>query len=362
MVKIYVMTHKKCDSPRDNMYVLMQVGKAIHESLGYLSDDTYDNISNLNPFFSELTGMYWIWKNDKESDIVGLCHYRRYLLDDNNKLFTGKEIEKLLGDFDIITTKLLTLNYSYYEGFSANHNRRDLDIVENIIRIHYPMYYDIYISCVNDIHTYFGNMIICSKRVFDSYCKWLFDILFLTMKEVDMTGYDDYQKRLYGFISEILLLVYIKYNNLTVKECKVAMFGEKKETIEMKDRLERFFREKDMAGAKEYFMDCLSKRPDVLMEASDINGELKTCMQLIITAQYEQEIYDSSGNNKCYLDECNDLRILIPLYQRLNDVMERNLNNKPQQEDAGFLAANNFSQTALGIAREVVRAKKRISI
>ena len=61
-VKIYTMTHKKFDVPNDPMYVPLQVGAEGKEPLGYVSDNTGENISALNCYYSELTGVYWIWK------------------------------------------------------------------------------------------------------------------------------------------------------------------------------------------------------------------------------------------------------------------------------------------------------------
>ena len=61
-VKIFAMTHKKFVPPPDGMYVPLQVGRACHQPLGYAGDDTGDHISELNAYFSELTGVYWLWK------------------------------------------------------------------------------------------------------------------------------------------------------------------------------------------------------------------------------------------------------------------------------------------------------------
>ena len=79
--KIFVMTHKLFERPKEEIYVPLQVGHALHGTLDetYLRDDAgEDNISLQNPYFSELTGMYHVWKHVTDTDNVGLCHYRRY--------------------------------------------------------------------------------------------------------------------------------------------------------------------------------------------------------------------------------------------------------------------------------------------
>ena len=79
-IKIYIMAHKKFAPPEEKGNIPLQVGAALHEDLGYLRDDVGENISDRNQNYSELTGLYWIWKNEKEADITGLVHYRRYFL------------------------------------------------------------------------------------------------------------------------------------------------------------------------------------------------------------------------------------------------------------------------------------------
>ena len=161
-IKIFAMTHKKFEEPKDPLYQPLHVGRACSTDLGYPGDDTGDNISALNCYYSELTGFYWIWKNYHEADYVGTCHYRRYLLNEREQIFTEAEYRGLLENYDLITTKRVCLNNSYHEGFSANHNRKALDMTGEVIKELYPEYYETFISLVYSNETYFGNMLVLS--------------------------------------------------------------------------------------------------------------------------------------------------------------------------------------------------------
>lgn len=324
-IKIFVLTHKKYIKPNSDLYLSLQVGAQGKEDLGYLCDNTGYNISNLNCYYSELTGLYWIWKNVKSYEYVGTCHYRRYLLNDRGEIFNKEELNSLLKKYQIITTKQVELNYSYLYAFSQNHNGAILEETGNVIKEICPDYYDSFIRLVNENHTYFGNMLITNKECFDHYCSWLFSIFSLVEKRVDLTAPDEYHRRVFGFISEFLLLVYTTTNHLATYECKVGMMGEKAETKELKLHMAHFFSSRDFKGAREYFTHVLKERPDVLMEASDINGELKICMQIIITAQAEWEKYKTS-----ILDKNMTYDELIQYFIRLNRMVYQENNIKIQ--------------------------------
>lgn len=315
---IFAMTHKKFIPPSDKMYVPLHVGCEGKENLGYLGDNTGEHISSKNIYYSELTGVYWVWKNFHDTDNVGICHYRRFLVNDAGKLFTEAQIESLLSRYDLITTKTLTMRYPYYDGFLCNHNLADLEAALEVVKELYPEYYDTFQTMVHKRDTWFGNIMICKKVLFDEYCSWLFPIFFEMEKRIDVENYDDYHKRVYGFISEFLLFVWATVKNLKVYQCKVGMLGEKAETKELKTALAVFFEKKDIEGAKQYILKALEKRPDVLMEASDLDGELKLAMQVITTCENE---YKSYGG--CILDKEKNFERLISYFRRLNEIIER---------------------------------------
>lgn len=361
-IRIYTMTHKKFEIPPDSMYQPLQVGRACNMDLGYQGDDTGDNISKLNCYYSELTGLYWVWKNCKDVDYVGTCHYRRYLINGQEQIFTKQEYEKLFLTYDLITTRRVKLNNSYHFGFSANHNIKALDMTGEVIREIYPEFYDTFLRLVNGTETYFGNILVTSKELYDEYAQWLFSIFFVVAERIELeTGEDAYHKRVFGFISEFLLLVWVTVKGLKVCECKVGMLGEKAETREMKEQLADYFLKRDIDGAKRYFLQRREERPDVLMEASDVTGELHLAMQVIATAGKEQDAYGSS-----ILDKENRFPELMRIFTKLNDVVYRYRNELQTEEDVSFLKEQRISEvavwTAVRIQKDAPEEKEKILI
>ena len=62
------------------------------------------------------------------------------------------------------------------------------------------------------------NMFIMSRENVNSYCKWLFDILFEVEKRLGGKKYDAFQARYPGRLSELLFDVWMNKNGLNYKE------------------------------------------------------------------------------------------------------------------------------------------------
>ena len=135
--QVFVCTHKLFHQPEESMYHPLQVGHALHEDLGYETDDVGENISKKNDTFCELTGLYWIWKN-VACDIVGISHYRRYFFQGDH-LITKPEVEELLRDHDVILSGVqLNNGKSVLEDYAFHHNREDILLVREILNEKYP--------------------------------------------------------------------------------------------------------------------------------------------------------------------------------------------------------------------------------
>ncbi len=226
-VKIYIATHKELQYPYKECYIPIQVGADINKKLNYMGDNTGDNISKKNKNYCELTALYWIWKNS-EADIVGLEHYRRYLYKNifSNKaknLLSKEDIIKTLNKYDIILPKPMYMSKNNVkEQFAIKHNVEDLQVCKEIIKEIYPEYEESFDKVMNSHHMYTCNMVITKKEIFNDYMKWLFDILFEVEKRVDISKYSDYNKRIYGFLSERLFNVWLDLNNkFLIKETAI---------------------------------------------------------------------------------------------------------------------------------------------
>ena len=223
-IKVIVATHKKYQMPESSMYLPVQVGAEGKEDLGYAKDNTGDNISSKNPYFCELTGLYWAWKN-LDSDYIGLAHYRRHFCLKNksknefDNILTYEETEKILENTDVILPKkrnyVIENLYSHYEHTMYV---EPLDETGKIIQNKYPEYAQEFEKLHKRTSAHMFNMFIMKKEIFQDYCKWLFDILFELEKNIDSSMYDKFHARFYGRISELLLDVYLQKNNISYKE------------------------------------------------------------------------------------------------------------------------------------------------
>ena len=224
---IYIVTHKRVELPKLKGYRAIQVGGSADGFPGCLRDNTGDNIADKNASYCELTALYWIWKN-ADDVCKGLVHYRRYF----GKRALSSRVGDILG-YDALVEMLDGCDIIAAKPAVYHVNARDqllmdcctpetFDKLEASVERCSPGYTD-------DFRAFFAgnrcaqyNMMFCRRKLFDDYCAWLFPVLFSLEDQVDLTGASDYQRRLFGFLSERLLNVWIRHNNLKAQYLPVV--------------------------------------------------------------------------------------------------------------------------------------------
>ncbi len=222
-IKIIICTTKKYNFPKDKIYLpLLLNSNNIKLKFDY-KDNQGTNISDKNYSFCELTGLYWAL-NNLDFEYLGLDHYRRLFTKNKITKFKKKpltylEINKLLDKYDCILPKkrhyYIETNYSHY---IHAHHKEPLDKTKEIIKSKYPDYLESFNKVMEARSSHMFNMFIMKKDLLIKYTNFLFDVLFTLESDIDISTYSDYEKRVFGFVGELLLDVFIKKENIKYKD------------------------------------------------------------------------------------------------------------------------------------------------
>ncbi|RFU45992.1 DUF4422 domain-containing protein [Paraburkholderia sp. DHOC27] len=249
-ISVYVNYFNSAHLLDTNSLRPIQTGRALAvQKLPMLGDDTGDNISRKNPAYCELTGQYWVWKNDKQSDYIGLMHYRRvfdFYPEMQNRTvdaaglvvedrFTpdvlaryglnDDSIQECVEGFDMVVAEPWTVpaidgKASIRDHYAQHHNVKDLELAGEIINSLYPDYYKDFKTVIGSSAGLFTNMFIFKRDIFEEYSEWLFKILDALDASIDVTNYNASERRVIGYIAERLLGVFVTNkirNNPTLK-------------------------------------------------------------------------------------------------------------------------------------------------
>ena len=223
-IKIIIAAHKRYQMPESDMYIPLHVGAEGKMNpdgspldLGYQKDNTGDNISAKNPYYCELTGIYYAWKNIP-ADYLGIVHYRRYFAGKTKsrnpfeRIVTKEELNSLFDCFRVVVPKKRKYYIeTLYSHYAHTHYAKHLDCVRDIIAEKCADYLEAYDKVVKRTSGYMFNMMIMERELFDDYCSWLFAILFELEKRLDTEELSSFQSRFYGRVSEIIFNVWLEH-------------------------------------------------------------------------------------------------------------------------------------------------------
>ncbi len=252
-IKIFVACHKYDNNVRkDDTFIPIQVGKSLHPELdlGFICDNSGDNISAKNSSYCELTALYWAWKNIKDVDYVGLCHYRRYFdfksfgssvrIIDDKQIGTLTDLDPHIHEMkenQVILPTFWRTPYSIWNNFLAQVQAQDLYILYKVLEKYEPSYLKTFERYMLGNKRTGYNMFVMSYNNFIKYCDWLFPLLSKVEMRVKESPYISY-KRLYGYLGEILLPVYCIKNNLEIVEKRAAFCDGTPSKLNTKGRIQ----------------------------------------------------------------------------------------------------------------------------
>ncbi len=255
--KFFLMTahHKKDDyiDISKKYFDPIQVGGALTDTdLGIVTDASGENISAKNRSYCELTAYYWAWKNC-DAEYIGLMHYRRIFTvkpflkqrisntisflsrvirygikgggaelclsrrikakqSDAEELSAGLKAFIMGADFDMILPKKQYYHHvTMEENYCMVHNREDFDIMKKAVSGMYPDMTAAMGKCVRSNSFYSYNMMIMKKDLYQKYCEMLFSVLADVESRINISDRSDYQKRVFGFLSERMLNFFVQH-------------------------------------------------------------------------------------------------------------------------------------------------------
>ena len=241
-VKILCCYYKQNDFvPESNIYFPIQCGVDVtHLDLGLSGDNTGDNISSRNSYWSEITGLYWAWKNMKPVDYMGLCSYRRFF-NYQTGFFTPittiipkrdypkinsisiPDITSILSKYDIIVPQKYYYAYSLRNVLRMNYYWEDFEVLQTIIHEKSPDYDEAFHELLWENNYVYGhNMFIMPWGKYNDYCEWVFDILLEAERRIDPKDYPIDKIRVFGYMHEVLFTLYVFKNRLSTYESQLT--------------------------------------------------------------------------------------------------------------------------------------------
>lgn len=276
-LKIAVAHHKRGQLLYDPELIHVHAGKSLStEVLDMYSDNEGDNISEKNPWYCELTVLYWLWKN-VDADYKGLIHYRRTFTDWKmgtaqrmlvHLKYKQRRFSAMWSNYSS-TGVTYTFKYKTREKFQKA-NRRFLDKakkclsngvnviaaypvhfysqvrvsigpvvsemfinqLEDIVREKHPDFYPYFKEAQEGIHFHNANMHVMDRKTHDEYCSLMFDILAEHERRVVAEGYlkdiaaEKCYSRMSGYLGELITNAFVRYSMKTkkVKLLPIAIF------------------------------------------------------------------------------------------------------------------------------------------
>ena len=195
-----------------------------------LRDDVGPNIADRNHAYSEMTAIYWVWRNMRHLDAVGFCHYRRYFdfrphaarPQRETYLHTADDVQacqarfadhsvigRHLAEGAIVVAQPMLLDACNPEQYMLGHLPEHYLAMVNHVLAHHPDYDGQLLAQARDRSLFGSNMFVMPWAEFDRLCRFWFDCLFGIEKSLG-TLRPGYHGRALAFLSERIFDLHVR--------------------------------------------------------------------------------------------------------------------------------------------------------
>lgn len=177
------------------------------------------NINHLNPVYSEMVTMWYVWKNNLRSDYVGFEHYRRHF-----------EVKRLPKKGECQVRRIVDFaGETVYHQYSRAHNAKDMDVILSLLDEQYGKG-NPYSRHINEDTWLVANCCFFMKWAdFVKLCKFMFPLLDAFSEKCGISNTNveewrqkaikdfngdrtEYQTRILSFLAERLISAWIVAN------------------------------------------------------------------------------------------------------------------------------------------------------
>ena len=248
-IKIFLSYHKKTPCYKSDVFQPLYAGAQGEnkEPIDFaIPDNSGDNISELNPYYCELTGHYWVLKNYLDTcneDYIGFGHYRRI---PDLTATSDKDVPSIFGMsysesgdfFEQLKTQNLTQylmlfdvvlpcacymyentvnpqlrddepHYNVYEHFHKEHKNDLLDTLKAVFTLVYPDDLPVLEEVYGMEKSHFYNMYCMRTPLMKDFLNWEFEILEYMGQAIGGWNQEQY-RRMAGFVGETLINIWLK--------------------------------------------------------------------------------------------------------------------------------------------------------
>lgn len=175
---------------------------------GHVFDDEGENISSLNPFFCELTSIYWLLHNRKDQQYIGNAHYRRKWADQD--IVHSEPGVLYVSEASCFGEGLARQFLEYHGGFDAP--GMTIGLAERRLIPLTPSQ----VKALWEQKVFYGfQMVRGPRKHYEAFMQLAFDCLwpFWDEHKEEIMALDPYNRRMVGFVGERIMTALILFRD-----------------------------------------------------------------------------------------------------------------------------------------------------